>query len=69
MVILWYGTDIPPQEELIPYFGAANYSVFAAMLLISAAIGVYFWWKGQKSTEVIKKYLLDFSPCFYFRSS
>merc|ERR1719233_655620 len=21
------------------------------MLLVSAAIGVYFWWKGQKNTE------------------
>merc|ERR1719228_1624697 len=32
-------------------FGAANYTVFALMLLVSAAIGVFFWWKGQKNTE------------------
>jgi len=43
--------DLLTKEELIPYFGAANYAVFAAMLLISAAIGAFFWWKGQKSTE------------------
>ena len=57
-----------PQEELIPYFGAANYAVFAAMLLISAAIGAFFWWKGQKSTEVFTK---NVSIVFnsYFRSS
>ena len=40
-----------PQEELIPLFGAANYSVFAAMLLVSAAIGVFFWWRSRGGTE------------------
>ena len=44
-------TDLFTKDELIPFFGVANYAVFGAMLLVSAAIGVYFWWKGQKSTE------------------
>jgi len=43
--------DLCNKEELITKFGPANYAVFAAMLLISVLIGVYFWWKGQKSTE------------------
>ena len=33
------------KEDLIAKFDAGNYTVFAAMLLVSAAIGVYFWWK------------------------
>jgi len=44
-------TDLLTKTELIEKFGAANYAVFALMLLISAGIGVFFWWKGQKSTE------------------
>ena len=43
--------DLLTKEELIPYFDAANYAVFAAMLLVSASIGVFFWWRGQKNTE------------------
>jgi len=43
--------DLLTKEELITKFGAANYVVFAAMLLVSAGIGVFFWWKGQKNTE------------------
>jgi len=43
--------DLLTKSELIDKFGAANYAVFALMLLISAGIGVFFWWKGQKSTE------------------
>ena len=44
-------TDLLTKDELIPFFGVANYAVFGAMLLVSAAIGVFFWWRGQKSTE------------------
>jgi len=44
-------TDLFTKDELIPFFGVANYAVFGAMLLVSAAIGVFFWWRGQKSTE------------------
>ena len=44
-------TDLLTKTELIEKFGAANYAVFALMLLISAGIGVFFWWKGQKNTE------------------
>ena len=35
--------DLCNKEELITKFGPANYAVFAAMLLISVLIGVYFW--------------------------
>jgi len=44
-------SDLLTKGELIDKFGAANYAVFALMLMVSAGIGVYFWWKGQKSTE------------------
>jgi len=44
-------SDLLTKGELIDKFGAVNYVVFALMLLVSAGIGVYFWWKGQKSTE------------------
>ncbi len=35
------------KEELIAKFGWEEYLVFALMLGVSAAIGVFFWWKGQ----------------------
>ena len=38
------------REELRTKFGVVNYLVFLAMLLVSAAIGAYFWWRGQRST-------------------
>ena len=41
------------KDELIAKFDAGNYAVFAAMLFVSAAIGVFFWWKGQKNTDEI----------------
>ena len=43
--------DLLTKDDLILKFGAANYAVFALMLLVSAGIGVFFWWRGQKSTE------------------
>ena len=43
-------TDLLHKNDLIAKFGAANYAVFAVMLFISAAIGVFFWWRGQKNT-------------------
>jgi Na+/pantothenate symporter len=43
--------DLLNKDELIPKFGVVNYVVFAAMLLVSAVIGAYFWWRGQKNTE------------------
>ena len=45
--------DLLSKEDLIKKFNAGNYTVFAAMLFISAAIGVFFWWKGQKNTDEI----------------
>jgi len=43
--------DLLTKDQLITFFGVANYTVFGAMLLVSAAIGVFFCWRGQKSTE------------------
>ncbi len=37
------------REELIDKFGWEEYVVFALMLGVSAAIGIYFWWRGQKN--------------------
>ena len=37
--------DLLTTEELRTKFGAGNYLVFFAMLLVSALIGVYFWWR------------------------
>eukprot|EP00091_Calanus_sinicus_P009972 TRINITY_DN23185_c0_g1_i1.p1 TRINITY_DN23185_c0_g1~~TRINITY_DN23185_c0_g1_i1.p1 ORF type:complete len:137 (-),score=41.37 TRINITY_DN23185_c0_g1_i1:1-411(-) len=42
--------DLFTKEELIAKFTWPNYAVFFLMLLGSAAIGIYFWWKGQNST-------------------
>ena len=45
--------DLLSKDDLIAKFNAGNYAVFAAMLFVSAAIGVFFWWKGQKNTDEI----------------
>ena len=42
--------DLFTKDELISKFTWPNYAVFVLMLLVSAAIGVYFWRKGQNST-------------------
>ena len=34
------------KEELIPKFGWEEYLIFALMLAVSAAIGIYYWKKG-----------------------
>ena len=41
--------DLFTKDELIAKFDAGNYAVFAAMLLVSAVIGVYFWWRGKRN--------------------
>ena len=41
--------DLFTKDELINKFDAGNYAVFAAMLLVSAVIGVYFWWRGKRN--------------------
>lgn len=43
--------DLLNKNELIDKFDAANYVVFALMLLVSILIGAFFWWKGQNTTE------------------
>ena len=45
--------DLLTKEELILKFNAGNYAVFAAMLAVSAGIGIFFWWKGKNNTEEI----------------
>ena len=35
--------------ELIEKFGWEEYFIFSLMLLVSIAIGVFFWWKGQNN--------------------
>ena len=37
------------KEELRHKFGWEEYVIFALMLAVSASIGVYYWWKGQKN--------------------
>ena len=43
--------ELLTKEELHEKFVLSNYLVFVAMLVISAGIGVFYWWRGQKSTE------------------
>ena len=43
--------DLLTKEQLIAKFDAGNYTVFACMLLVSALIGVFFWWRGKNNTE------------------
>ena len=35
--------------ELIEKFTWVEYMVFGLLLLVSASIGVYFWFRGQKN--------------------
>ena len=42
--------DLLTKEQLIAKFDAGNYTVFACMLLVSALIGVFFWWRGKNNT-------------------
>ncbi len=39
------------RSELIDKFGYEEYAIFGLMLAVSAAIGVLFWWRGQKSNH------------------
>jgi len=53
MLINGTRTDLLNREELIEKFknSPANYVVFAGMLTVSAVIGIFFCWRGQKNTE------------------
>ncbi len=42
--------ELYSREELIEKFGWEEYFIFSLFLAVSAGIGVFFWWKGQKST-------------------
>ncbi len=39
------------REELIAKFGWEEYFIFALMLGVSAGIGVFFWFRGQKDNH------------------
>ena len=45
--------DLLTKSELIEKFDAGNYAVFAAMLTVSAGIGIFFWWRsrGKNNTK------------------
>ena len=49
--VFFQRNDLLSREELRNKFGILNYVVFVAMLLVSAIIGVFYWWKGQKNTD------------------
>ena len=42
------GNELFTREELIDKFGWEEYFVFSLMLGVSAAIGIFFWWRGHK---------------------
>ena len=39
------------REELREKFGVVNYLVLFVVLAVSALIGVFYWWRGNKTTE------------------
>jgi len=43
------GNELFNKDELIDKFGWEEYFIFALMLAVSAGIGVFFWWRGQKN--------------------
>jgi len=43
--------DLHSRKELRDQFGWEEYFICCAMLAISALIGVFFWWKGQKNSK------------------
>ena len=43
------GNELFDKNELIDKFGWEEYFIFALMLAVSAGIGVFFWWRGQKN--------------------
>ena len=43
--------ELLTKEELREKFGVLNYVVFFAMLVVSVLIGVFYWYRGNKTTE------------------
>ena len=43
--------ELLSREELREKFGVVNYVVLFVMLLVSALIGVFYWCRGNKTTE------------------
>lgn len=49
-------------SELIEKFGWEEFFVFALMLGVSAAIGIFFWWKGKRKNFKSRKEIdLDYT--------
>jgi len=42
--------DLLSRKELSDKFGWEEYVIFSFMLGISALMGIFFWWKGQKNS-------------------
>ena len=53
------GNELFDKDELIKKFGWEEYFIFALMLAVSAGIGVFFWWRGQKNNGGINSKALE----------
>ncbi len=42
--------ELLTREELSDKFGWEEWVMFGLLLGVSAAVGIYFWWKGQVCT-------------------
>jgi len=42
--------DLHTRKELQDKFGWEEYLICCLMLAVSAGVGVFFWWKGQKNS-------------------
>ena len=43
------GNELFDKDQLIEKFGWPEYFIFGLMLAVSAGIGIFFWWRGQKN--------------------
>ncbi len=43
--------ELLTKEELSEKFGWEEYLMFSLLLALSAGVGIFFWWKGQKDNS------------------
>ncbi len=43
--------ELLTKEELSDKFGWEEYLMFSLLLALSASVGVYYWWRGQRDNE------------------
>ncbi len=43
--------ELYSRDELSAKFGWEEYVVISLLLAFSAAVGVFFWWRGQKDNN------------------